>query len=152
MSKLESRLVPRQDSALQVDRCSQGVLQLKNAQEPDHFIDPSATPGSTHCLLTCLLRSEIMMALDLPDGTFAGITAFYTIVTIPHGSLPVVSREMERVLEPDGLLLFAFHTGDEVLYEDELWGRSIPWISSSFNHRKSDSLSPTLVPAISALS
>ena len=62
-----------------------------------------------------------MMALDLPDGTFAGITAFYTIVTIPHGSLPVVSREMERVLEPDGLLLFAFHTGDEVLYEDELW-------------------------------
>jgi hypothetical protein len=29
------------------------------------------------------------------------------------------------VLRPDGLLLLAFHTGDEVLHEDELWGQKI---------------------------
>lgn len=70
-------------------------------------------------------REGNMMALDLPDGTLAGITAFYAIVNIPQESLPLVFREMKRVLQPGGLLLLAFHTGDEVLHEDELWGRSV---------------------------
>jgi ubiquinone/menaquinone biosynthesis C-methylase UbiE len=66
-----------------------------------------------------------MMALDLQDGRLAGIAAFYAIVNIPKESLTLVFREMERVLQPGGLLLLAFHTGDEVLHEDELWGRPI---------------------------
>jgi hypothetical protein len=32
---------------------------------------------------------------------------------------------MERVLQPGGLLLLAFHVGDEVIQVEELWGRSI---------------------------
>jgi SAM-dependent methyltransferase len=70
-------------------------------------------------------REGNMMALDLPDGTLAGIAAFYAIVNIPKASLPLVFQEMERVLRPGGLLLLAFHTGDEVLHEAELWGRPI---------------------------
>jgi ubiquinone/menaquinone biosynthesis C-methylase UbiE len=66
-----------------------------------------------------------MMALDLQDGRLAGIAAFYAIVNIRQESLSLVFREMERVLRPGGLLLLAFHTGDEVLHEDELWGRPI---------------------------
>ena len=66
-----------------------------------------------------------MMALDLQDGRLAGIAAFYAVVNIPKESLTVVFREMERVLQPGGLLLVAFHTGDEVLHEDELWGLPI---------------------------
>jgi ubiquinone/menaquinone biosynthesis C-methylase UbiE len=66
-----------------------------------------------------------MLALGLEDRTLAGITAFYAIVNIPKESLLSVFREMERVLEPGGLLLLAFHTGDEVLKEQELWGRPI---------------------------
>jgi ubiquinone/menaquinone biosynthesis C-methylase UbiE len=66
-----------------------------------------------------------MMALDLKDATLAGITALYAIVNIPKPSLPFVFREMERVLKPGGLLLIAFHTGNEVLHEDELWGQPI---------------------------
>lgn len=46
-------------------------------------------------------------------------------MNIPQESLPAVFREMQRVLQPGGLLLLAFHIGDEVLHEDELWGRSI---------------------------
>ena len=65
------------------------------------------------------------MALDLHDATLAGIAAFYAIVNIPNASLPLVFREMKRVLRPGGLLLLAFHTGDEILHEDELWGRRI---------------------------
>ena len=70
-------------------------------------------------------REGNMMALDLPDGALAGITAFYAIVNIPRSSLPAVFREMNRVLRPGGLLLLAFHSGDEVMHEQELWGRSI---------------------------
>jgi SAM-dependent methyltransferase len=66
-------------------------------------------------------REGNMMALDLPDGNLAGITAFYAIVNIPKEFLIVVFREMARVLRPDGLLLLAFHTGDETFHEDELW-------------------------------
>lgn len=70
-------------------------------------------------------REGNMLALDIPDGTLAGITAFYAIVNIPKQSLPVVFRQMHRVLRPGGLLLLAFHIGNEVLHEDELWGQKI---------------------------
>jgi ubiquinone/menaquinone biosynthesis C-methylase UbiE len=66
-----------------------------------------------------------MMDLSLEDRTLAGIAAFYAIVNIPKECLPLVFREMERVLQPGGLLLLAFHCGDQVLRENELWGRSI---------------------------
>ena len=70
-------------------------------------------------------REGNMLALDLPDGALAGIAAFYAIVNIPRESHPTVFREMMRVLQPGGLLLLAFHTGDEMLHEAELWGRPI---------------------------
>jgi len=70
-------------------------------------------------------RQGNMLSLDIPEGTLAGIAAFYAIVNIPKESLPVVFREMSRVLQPGGLLLLAFHIGDEVLHEDELWGQKI---------------------------
>jgi SAM-dependent methyltransferase len=70
-------------------------------------------------------REGNIMALDLPDGGLSGISAFYAIVNIPNAFLPLVFREMNRVLRPGGLLLLAFHTGDEILHEDELWGLRI---------------------------
>ena len=66
-----------------------------------------------------------MTALDLQAGTLAGIVAFNAIVNIPKEFLPLVFREVERVLQPGGLVLLAFHIGDEVLHEEELWGRRI---------------------------
>ena len=70
-------------------------------------------------------REGNMLALDLPDGSLAGIAAFYAIVNIPHEALPIVFREMARVLQPDGLLLLAFHVGDQTIHENELWGQPI---------------------------
>jgi len=72
-----------------------------------------------------LFHEGNMMALDLPDEMLAGITAFYAIVNIPKESLPLVFREMERVLKPGGLLLLGFHCGNEGLHDVELWGLSI---------------------------
>jgi ubiquinone/menaquinone biosynthesis C-methylase UbiE len=70
-------------------------------------------------------RQGNMMALDLPDGALAGIVAFYAIVNTPKESLPSVFREMKRVLQPGGLLLLAFHTGDETIHLPELWCQPI---------------------------
>jgi SAM-dependent methyltransferase len=66
-----------------------------------------------------------MLALDLPDGGLAGIAAFYAIVNFPGNWLPAIFREMVRVLTPGGLLLLAFHIGDEVLRPGALWGKPI---------------------------
>jgi SAM-dependent methyltransferase len=70
-------------------------------------------------------REGNMLALALEDGTLAGIAAFYAIVNIPAQFLSLVFREMYRVLQPGGELLLAFHIGNEVRHEDELWGRPI---------------------------
>jgi SAM-dependent methyltransferase len=70
-------------------------------------------------------REGNMLSLDIPDGSLAGIAAFYAIVNIPKQSLPLVFREFQRVLRPGGLLLLAFHAGDEIIREEELWGQKI---------------------------
>lgn len=70
-------------------------------------------------------REGNMLALDIPDGMLAGIAAFYAIVNIPKESLPLVFREMARVLQPGGLLLLAFHIGAEVAHPPELWGQPL---------------------------
>lgn len=66
-----------------------------------------------------------MLALHLPDGGLAGIAAFYAIVNLPADLLPIAFGEMARSLQPGGLLLLAFHIGDEVLRPEELWGKPI---------------------------
>ena len=70
-------------------------------------------------------REGNMLALDIPDASLAGITAFYSIVNIHVESLPIVFRELARVLMPGGLLLLAFHIGGEILRPGELWGHTI---------------------------
>jgi SAM-dependent methyltransferase len=70
-------------------------------------------------------REGNMLALDLPDGGLAGIASFYGIVNLPRETLPAAFGEMARVLAPSGLLLLAFHIGNEVLRPEELWGRAV---------------------------
>ena len=70
-------------------------------------------------------RAGNVLALDLPDNALAGITAFYAIVNIPAQSLPTAFGELYRVLQPEGLLLIAFHIGGDVLRPEELWGQKV---------------------------
>jgi SAM-dependent methyltransferase len=66
-----------------------------------------------------------MLALDVADGAWAAIVAFYSIVHIPKADIPQVFREMFRTLNDSGLLFLAFHLGDEVRREENLWGHQV---------------------------
>lgn len=63
------------------------------------------------------------MALHLPNDELAGIVAFYAIVNISEGSLPLVFRKLWRVLQPRGRLLLSFHIGDEIVHPTEFLGQ-----------------------------
>ncbi len=89
-------------------------------------------------------REGDMLALDLADGSLAGITAFYAIVNLPANSLSMVFREMARVLQPNGLLLLAFHIGAESVRPEALWGQPI---SMEFYFFEPDAIGRLLVEA-----
>jgi SAM-dependent methyltransferase len=70
-------------------------------------------------------RQGDMMALDAPDGAWAGVAAFYSIIHIPRGDMTQALGELRRVLRPGGLLLLAFHIGDDAIHLDEWWGQKV---------------------------
>jgi SAM-dependent methyltransferase len=66
-----------------------------------------------------------MSAMPAADGEWSGIVAMYSIVHLSPTGLPAVFGEFVRVLAPSGLLLLAFHTGDQVLHVEEFLGESV---------------------------
>ena len=66
-----------------------------------------------------------MLALDVPNAAWAGIAAFYSVIHIPRADLPRAFRELHRVLRPNGVLLLAFHIGQEAVHLDEWWGEPV---------------------------
>lgn len=66
-----------------------------------------------------------MLSLQAEDESWAGIIAFYSIIHIPRVNVVRALSEFKRVLRPDGLLLLAFHIGEEVLHLDEWWGEEV---------------------------
>lgn len=66
-----------------------------------------------------------MLALDVPDRSWTGIAAFYSIIHVPRDEVMNALREWKRVLQPGGLLLLAFHIGQDVRHLDEWWGQPV---------------------------
>ena len=70
-------------------------------------------------------RTGDMRALDCADGELAGIVAFYSIVHFVGAELEAVFRECRRILRDRGVMLVAFHIGDDVNHLDELFGQRV---------------------------
>lgn len=66
-----------------------------------------------------------MRALELADGALAGIVAFYSLIHITESEMGFTLRELRRALAPGGLLLIAFHIGEETVHRDELWDHAV---------------------------
>jgi SAM-dependent methyltransferase len=66
-----------------------------------------------------------MRSLEIEDAALGGIAAFYSIIHIPRPEVAAVLGELKRVLRPGGLLLVAFHIGDDVVHLNEWWGQQV---------------------------
>jgi ubiquinone/menaquinone biosynthesis C-methylase UbiE len=66
-----------------------------------------------------------MLSLSVPDSSWVGIAAFYSIIHIPRPQLPDAIQEFFRVLRPGGMLMLAFHAGDETLHLDSWWEKPV---------------------------
>ena len=66
-----------------------------------------------------------MLALDVEDGAWAGIAAFYSLIHISRGDVVRALRELRRVLRPGGRVLLAFHIGNEIKHLEEWWGHKV---------------------------
>lgn len=54
-------------------------------------------------------RTGTMLALDVPDGAWAGVVCFYALIHLTAPERAAAVAEFARVLCPGGLLLAAFH-------------------------------------------
>jgi SAM-dependent methyltransferase len=70
-------------------------------------------------------QSGDMRKLPVEDESWGGIAAFYSIIHIPNPEAVAVLSELRRVIKPPGLLLVAFHIGNEIVHLDEWWGKSV---------------------------
>jgi SAM-dependent methyltransferase len=66
-----------------------------------------------------------MLGLDIGNGGWGGIVAFYSVIHLPRTEITAALAEMKRVLRPGGLLLLGFHVGDESVHLDEWWGQPV---------------------------
>ena len=66
-----------------------------------------------------------MSVLKMPDNSLAGVVLFYSIIHIEREDVPRALQEMNRVLHPGGLLLMAFHGGEDTVHRDEWYGQPV---------------------------
>ncbi len=73
------------------------------------------------------VRFEVgdFLALDLPDASLAGATAFYAYVHLDPAGLPAALAELRRVLRPGAPALLAFHVGGDTIHLDEFLGARV---------------------------
>jgi len=78
-----------------------------------------------------------MLRLDIGDGGWGAIVAFYSIINIPRDEVVTALGELNRVLRPGGLLLLAFHVGEGTVHMEEWWGEEV---SVDFNFFRPDEM------------
>ena len=70
-------------------------------------------------------RQGDMMSLEDEADSWGGIAAFYSIIHIAREKMVDTLRELKRVLRPGGVMLLAFHVGQETIHRDEWWGEEV---------------------------
>lgn len=64
-----------------------------------------------------------VLKLEFESNSIAGIVAFYAIVHFTENQVETAFKEIFRVLQPGGILLFTFHIGDKTIHIEEFLGK-----------------------------
>jgi SAM-dependent methyltransferase len=80
------------------------------------------------------LRFEVgdMLAMNLADGSLAGVVAMHSMIHLPRAEVPRAAAEICRVLRPGGLVWISVHGGDGELHADEFLGVQASFDASLF--------------------
>jgi len=70
-------------------------------------------------------RKGDILELEFENDSIAGVVAFYAIVHFTEEQLGTAFREVFRVLQPGGIFLFTYHTGEETIHMDEFLGKKV---------------------------
>lgn len=62
---------------------------------------------------------------DLPDGPYAGLLAFYSIIHIPREQQTAMFRHWRSRLTPGGHVLLSFHVGTDDRHVFDMWGHPV---------------------------
>jgi ubiquinone/menaquinone biosynthesis C-methylase UbiE len=86
-----------------------------------------------------------MTDLPYPDGSLAGLLAWYSLIHIPDDALAGVLAQFHRVLRPGAPLLLAFHAGTETRLKTEGYGGHPMHVH--VHHRTADDVASLLIGA-----
>jgi SAM-dependent methyltransferase len=70
-------------------------------------------------------QGDMSALIEVEDNSYGGVAAFYSVVNLPRRSVVAALRELRRVLRPGGVLLLAFHVGEETKHLDEWLGEKV---------------------------
>lgn len=64
---------------------------------------------------------------DLPasNDEFGAVVALYSLIHLAPEELPLAASELRRVVAPAGLVMVAFHVGEEVRHVADWWGHGV---------------------------
>jgi ubiquinone/menaquinone biosynthesis C-methylase UbiE len=85
-----------------------------------------------------------LTAVDRPDGSLAGVLAWYSLIHLPEEQLPLALAEFHRLLTPGGLLLLGFQTGDRPLHVAAPFGHPV---ALDFRRREPEQVAELLTRA-----
>ncbi|SCG40937.1 class I SAM-dependent DNA methyltransferase [Micromonospora coxensis] len=85
-----------------------------------------------------------MLDLDQPDGSLAGLVAWYSVIHLPDDRLPEALAGFHRVLAPGGQALLAFQVGDEPVHRTDAWGHEVDLV---FHRRRPERVAALLEAA-----
>ena len=72
-----------------------------------------------------VFRQGNMLSIVENENAWAGITAFYCLIHIPHSQIVDGLKELKRVLQPGGVLLLTYHIGNEILHVDTWFDKKV---------------------------
>ncbi|WP_436774460.1 class I SAM-dependent methyltransferase [Yinghuangia sp. YIM S09857] len=89
-------------------------------------------------------RAGDLLELPAANGEFDAAVAFYSVIHLVTEELPAAFAEARRVLRAGGLLLTAFHVGEEVRHMRDWWGNTV---DVEFHFRESGVMVRAMVEA-----